>query len=73
MTTDVRKKREDVTLPGGEKRKIASGTPAEVRQTIDRFAEMGLDYFCASIMHPSAADISADLKKFAGDVVRSYS
>jgi len=72
MTTDVRKKREVVTRPDGEKRTVASGTAAEIRRTIDQFASAGLDYFCASIMHPSAADISADLRKFASDVVRSY-
>ncbi len=73
MTTDVRKKRDAVTLPSGEKRTVVSGTAAEIRHTIDEFADAGLDYFCASIMHPSAADITIDLKKFAGDVMRSYS
>ena len=72
MTTDVRKRRDVVTLPSGEKRQVASGTATEIRQTIDQYGEAGLDYFCASIMHPSVDDILADLKKFAGDVVRSY-
>jgi probable F420-dependent oxidoreductase len=72
MTTDLRKKRDVVTLPSGEKRAVASGSADDIRKTIGEFEQVGLDYFCASIMHPSAADILADLKKFAVDVVRSY-
>lgn len=72
MTTDVRKRRDEVTLPSGEKRVVASGSAAEIRRTIGQFEGAGLDYFCASIMHPAAADILADLKKFGADVVRSY-
>ncbi len=72
MTTDVRKKREEVVLPSGEKRMIVSGDRSEIRKTIGQLEDAGLDYFCASIIHPAAADIMADLKKFGSDVVRSY-
>jgi probable F420-dependent oxidoreductase len=72
MTTDVRKKREDTASPTGERRGVASGSSMEIRRTIDQYAEAGLEYFCASVTHPSAADIVADLRKFAAEVVRSY-
>ena len=72
MTTDLRKKREEVRLPSGERRAVASGSSAEIRKTIDEYEEAGLDYFCASINHTSAAEILADLKTFAEEVVRSY-
>lgn len=72
MTTDVRRKREDYVSATGEKRALASGSPEEIRKTIAEFESAGLEYYCASILHPSAAEIMADLKKFAADVVRSY-
>jgi probable F420-dependent oxidoreductase len=72
MTTDVRKKRESYSSASGEKRTIASGSAAEIRKFIEGFEDAGLAYYCASILHPSAADIMADLKKFAADIVRSY-
>lgn len=72
MTTDMRKKREDVTLPGGEKRMLASGSAAEIMKTIGDFEDAGLEYFCASIMHPSAEDIMLDLKKFSAEIMGSY-
>jgi probable F420-dependent oxidoreductase len=72
MTTDVRKRREPATPPGGERRALVSGSPAEIRRSIDRYAEAGLEYYCASMNHPAVEDIVADVKKFAADVVRSY-
>ena len=51
---------------------VASGTASEIRKTIDEYAEARLDYFCASIMHSSAAETKADLRRFAREVVRSY-
>jgi alkanesulfonate monooxygenase SsuD/methylene tetrahydromethanopterin reductase-like flavin-dependent oxidoreductase (luciferase family) len=72
MTTDVRKRREPYNSATGERRSIASGSAAEIRKTIEEFEEEGLGYYCASILHPSAADIVADLKKFAAEVIRSY-
>jgi hypothetical protein len=50
-----------------------SGSPAEVRKEIDAYAGAGLEYYCASINHPAAADIVADLKLFSSEVMRSYS
>jgi probable F420-dependent oxidoreductase len=72
MTTDVRKRRGSTTSPGGERRVVVSGTAAEIRKEIDAYAEAGLEYYCASINHPAAQDIVADLKKFATEVVCSY-
>jgi len=72
MTVDVRKKREELTTSRGERRTVISGTAAELRKGIDGYAEAGLEYLCASMMHPSASEIIADLRKFAQDVIRSY-
>lgn len=73
MTVDLRKKREAVTTPSGERRVVVSGSAAEVRAGIDEYAKAGLEHFCAAINHPAAADIIADIRKFAAEVVRSYS
>jgi len=72
MTTDLRKKRAPYSGPNNERRVAVSGSPAEVRKEIDAYAGAGLEYYCASINHPSAADIMADLKLFSAEVVRSY-
>jgi probable F420-dependent oxidoreductase len=72
MTTDVRKKREQYTTPTGERRVAVSGTSTEIRKEIDGYAEAGLEYYCASINHPSAKEIIADLRKFSTEVMKSY-
>ena len=72
MTTDVRKRRESY-LFNKEKRMVVSGSSAEVRKEIDTYVEAGLEYYCASINHPAASDIIADLRKFGSEVVASYS
>jgi probable F420-dependent oxidoreductase len=72
MATDVRKKREDYTATNGEKRVAVSGTTAEIRKGIDAYADAGLEYYCASMNHPSSSDIIADVKKFGGEVIGSY-
>ena len=72
MTTDVRKKREPYVF-NKEKRMVVSGSSSEIRSDIDRYAEEGLEYYCASINHPAAADIVADLRKFGSEVIASYS
>jgi probable F420-dependent oxidoreductase len=72
MTTDVRKKREQYTTPNQERRVAVSGSSAEIRKEIDRYGEAGLEYYCASINHPAAREIIADLKKFSGEVMKSY-
>jgi len=73
MTTDVRKKRAPYAGSNNERRIAVSGSPAEIRKEIDAYADAGLEYYCASINHPSAADIAADLKLFSAEVMRSYS
>jgi probable F420-dependent oxidoreductase len=73
MTTDVRKRRAPYVGPNNEKRVAVSGSPAEIRKEIDDYAKAGLEYYCASINHPSAGDIVADLKLFSAEVIRSYS
>jgi probable F420-dependent oxidoreductase len=72
MTTDVRKKRDQYTTPTGERRIAVSGTSAEIRTEIDRYAEAGLEYYCASINHPSAQEITSDLRRFSSEVMKSY-
>ena len=72
MTTDVRKKRAPYSGPNSEKRIAVSGSPAEIRKEIDAYADAGLEHYCASINHPSAQDIVADLKLFSSEVMRSY-
>jgi len=72
MTTDVRKRRESYSF-NKEKRMVVSGSSAEVRKEIDTYVEAGLEYYCASINHPAASDIIADLRKFGSEVVASYS
>ena len=72
MTTDVRKKREQYVGANREKRVAVSGSAGEIRREIDAYAEAGLQYYCASINHPAASDIVADVRKFASEVIRSY-
>jgi probable F420-dependent oxidoreductase len=72
MTTDVRKKREPYVGANNEKRLAVSGSASEIRKEIDAYASAGLEYYCASINHPSADEIVADLRKFGADVIRSY-
>jgi len=72
MTTDVRKKREPHSGPNNEKRIALSGSAAEIRKEIEAYSNAGLEYYCASINHPSLEDIVADLKLFSAEVMRSY-
>jgi len=72
MTTDVRKKRPAYAGANSEKRIAVSGSPAEIRKEIEAYVDGGLEYYCASINHPSAAEIVADLKQFSSEVMRSY-
>ncbi len=72
MTTDVRKRRAQYVGPGGEKRAVVSGSPTEIRKDVDNYARAGLEYYCASINHPDAAEIVKDLRRFSSDVMRSY-
>lgn len=72
MTTDVRRKREVYVGANNERRVAVSGSSEEIRREIDGYAEAGLEYYCASMNHPSAAEIIEDLRKFSAEVVRSY-
>lgn len=72
MSTDVRKRREVYVGANKEKRAAVSGSAAEIRKQIDGYARAGLEYYCASMNHPAAPEIVADLRKFAADVIRSY-
>ena len=73
MTTDVRKKREVYVGANNERRVAVSGSAAEIRKEIEAYAGAGLEYYCASINHPVAAEIVADIRKFASEVIPSYS
>jgi probable F420-dependent oxidoreductase len=72
MTTDVRKRREAYVGTNAEKRVAVSGSSLEIRKAVDAYEKEGLEYYCASINHPAAADIMADLRKFSAEVIRSY-
>jgi len=72
MTTDVRKRRGAYVGPNKEKRVTVSGSSSEIRKQIDAYARAGLEYYCASINHPTAPEIIADLRRFSEEVVRSY-
>ncbi len=71
MTTDVRRKREPYTF-NQEKRMVVSGSSSEIRKEIEGYADAGLEYYCASINHPAAGEIMADLRKFGSEVAASY-
>lgn len=72
MTTDVRKKREAYVGSNKEQRVAVSGTATEIRAGIGRYESAGLEYYCASMNHPSAEEIVADVRKFSADVIASY-
>ena len=72
MTTDVRKKRENYVGPNGEKRVAVSGSAEEIRRSVGDYEEAGLEYYCASVNHPLAADVVSDLRKFSAEVMKSY-
>ncbi len=72
MTTDLGKKREPYIGANNEKRVAVSGSPSEIRKEIDAYAKAGLEYYCASISHPEAAEIVTDLRRFSSEVMRSY-
>ncbi|MDG6981540.1 MAG: LLM class F420-dependent oxidoreductase [Nitrososphaerota archaeon] len=73
MTTDVRKRREAYVGANNEKRVAVSGTAEQIRKDIDAYAGAGLEYYCASVNHPEAAEIVKDLRRFSAEVIRSYS
>lgn len=72
VTVDVRKKRDDTVGADGGRRILFSGGPTDIRKYLDAYSSAGMEYCCASIMHPSADEIVKDLKRFAADVMRSY-
>lgn len=72
ITVDVRKKREDTVGTDGGRRTSFSGSPAEIRKSVDAYAAAGMEYCCASILHPSPEEIMADVRKFSSDVIGSY-
>jgi probable F420-dependent oxidoreductase len=72
MTTDVRKRREGYLGPNGERRVAVSGSASDIRKEIDAYAGAGLEYFCASMNHPQAEEIVADVRRFSAEVISSY-
>jgi probable F420-dependent oxidoreductase len=72
VTVDVRKKRENLVGHDGEKRVSFSGSADEIRSSLEAYQMAGMNYCCASILHPSAADIVADIKKFGSEIISSY-
>jgi probable F420-dependent oxidoreductase len=72
VTVDVRKRREGMVGHDGEKRVSLSGSADEIRSDLDSYQEAGLGYCCASILHSTASDVIADIRKFASDIIGSY-
>jgi len=72
VTVDLRKKREDAVARDGERRTSFSGSPDDIRKSMEEYESAGMEYCCASILHPSAAEIVADVRKFASEVIGSY-
>lgn len=73
MTVDVRKRREPYVAATGERRVAVSGSSEEIIRQIEEYEEAGLEYFCASVLHPRAEDIIADLKVFSSEIMGSFS
>lgn len=69
MTTDVRKRREPYIMLRERRR---SWCLEAVPKIINEYADAGLDYFCAPILHPSAAVAVAGIRKFVQEIVGSY-
>lgn len=72
MSTDVRKKRDEFVSPSGEKRVVVSGSKEEIADAIEKYEDAGLQYYCASITHPDAREIVADIKKFSAEIISSF-
>jgi alkanesulfonate monooxygenase SsuD/methylene tetrahydromethanopterin reductase-like flavin-dependent oxidoreductase (luciferase family) len=73
MNTDIRKKRAaEATSPSGERMTVLSGTREEILKRLEEYRAGGLEYFCASILHPAAAEIIADIRRFSKEVIRSF-
>jgi probable F420-dependent oxidoreductase len=73
ITTDVRKKRDEYVSATGERRVFLSGSRDEILTRLEEYKRAGLDYLVPYIFRESAGEIVADIKKFASDIVRSYS
>jgi probable F420-dependent oxidoreductase len=72
ITADMRRKREDVVGPGGERRVILSGTRDEMIKLLESYQEAGLEYPAVYFFHPDPAEILADVREFASGVMRSF-
>ncbi len=73
LTVDVRRSRDDYISADGEKRVTLSGSREEMVQKLDEYAKAGLDYLVAYIYRDDVKEIVADVKKFSGEIIRSYS
>ena len=73
LTVDVRRRREDYVSPDGEKMVTLSGSREEMARTLEEYAKGGLDYLVAYIYRDEVREIIADVMKFSGEIIRSYS
>src|SRR2546426_1320538 len=73
LTTDVRRRREDYVSADGEQRVTLSGSREEMARTLEEYAKGGLDYLVAYIYRDEVREIIADVMKFSGEIIRSYS
>ncbi len=73
ITTDVRKKRDEYSSATGERRVSLSGRRDEIFSRLEEYKRAGLEYLVPYIFRESADEIVADVKKFASEIVGSYS
>ncbi len=73
ITTDVRKKRDEYSSATGERRVSLSGSRDEIISRLEEYKRAGLDYLVPYIFRESVDEIVADVKKFASEIVGSYS
>jgi len=73
LTVDVRRRREDYVSPDGEKMVTLSGSREEMARTLEEYAKGGLEYLVAYIYRDEVREIIADVMKFSGELIRSYS
>jgi probable F420-dependent oxidoreductase len=72
MTTDVRKKRDEVSTSTGEKRAVVSGTREEIAAALEKYEDAGLQYYCASMLHPDVGEILKDIGTFSSEFISSF-
>jgi len=73
LTVEVKRRREDYVSADGEKRVTLSGSREEMSRKLDEYAKAGLEYLVAYIYRDEVREMVADIAKFSGEIIRSYS